>query len=66
MSTTELKVQIFESLDGLDKPQSEKVLAFIRSIIDTRSDNEDYANFKQRAMSQIRTALNQSPGPKAA
>ncbi|MDH3710496.1 MAG: hypothetical protein OER04_11440 [Cyclobacteriaceae bacterium] len=66
MSTTELKVQIFESLDGLDQLQSEQVLAYIRSILSSRHDEEDYANFKRRAMSEIKRALNHNRGPQAA
>ena len=66
MSTTELKVQIFESLDGLDQIQSEQVLAYIRSILNSRKDEEDYANFKKRAMGEIQQALNKNSGPKAA
>ncbi len=66
MSATELKVQIFESLDGLDQLQSEQVLAYIRSILSSRQDEEDYANFKSRAMSEIQRALNHNRGPQAA
>lgn len=58
MSSTELKVRIFESLEGLDQLQSEKVLAYIRTILSSRQDVEDYANFKQRAIQEIQQALN--------
>lgn len=66
MSTTTLKVQILESLGGLDQMQSEQVLAYIRTILHTRKDVEDYTNFKQRAINEIQHALNKDQGPKAA
>ena len=66
MSTTELKVRILESLGGLDQLQSEQVLAYIRSILNSRKDEEDYANFKKRAMDEIQHALNKNSGPQAA
>lgn len=66
MSSTELKVQILESLGGLDQLQSEQVLAYIRTILNSREEQEDYANFKQRAMDEIQRAINQSRGPQAA
>lgn len=66
MSTTELKVRILESLGGLDQLQSEQVLAYIRSILNSRKDEEDYANFKKRAMDEIKHALNKNSGPQAA
>jgi len=66
MSNTELKVQIVESLGGLDQLQSEQVLAYIRSILQSRKEHEDYANFKRRAMNEIQKALNPHRGPQAA
>ena len=66
MSNTELKVQIVESLGGLDQLQSEQVLAYIRSILQSRNEHEDYANFKRRAMNEIQKALNTHRGPQAA
>ena len=66
MSTTELKVQILESLGGLDQLQSEQVLAYIRSILHSQKDEEDYANFKKRAMDEIQHALNKNSGYQAA
>ncbi len=66
MSPTELKVQILESIGGLDQLQSEQVLAYIRTILTSRDDEEDYVNFKSRAMDEIQRAINHSRGPQAA
>ena len=50
MSINELKIQILESVGGLDQVQSEKVLDYIRRVVRSRGDKEDYLNFKRRAM----------------
>ncbi len=49
MSINELKVQILESVGGLDQTQSKKVLDYIRRVVRSRRDHEDYHNFKRRA-----------------
>ena len=66
MSINKLKLQILESVGNLDQPQSEQVLNYIRRVLRSRQDREDYLNFKQRAMKEIQIALNESSGPKAA
>jgi hypothetical protein len=66
MSINSLKVQILESLGGLDQLQSEKVLDYIKRVVKSRRDNEDYGNFKQRAMEEIQLAINNNSDPQAA
>jgi hypothetical protein len=46
-----------ESLDALDQTQSEKVLAYIRSMLNTSRDEDQYRHFKREAMKEIRKAL---------
>jgi hypothetical protein len=60
MSINKLKVQILESVGNLDKMQSEQVLDYIRRILQSGEDHEDYQNFKQRAMKEIQLALHKS------
>jgi hypothetical protein len=57
MSISELKIQILESVGGLDQIQSEKVLDYIRRVVRSRGDQEDYLNFKRRAMEEIQIAI---------
>lgn len=65
MSINKLKVQILESIQGLDQVQSKQVLDYIRRVMQTRQGNEDYLNFKQRAMQEIQVALNNNQDPQA-
>jgi len=57
MTTVTQKLRIMESLDALDQTQSEKVLAYIRSMLNTSRDEDQYRNFKREAMKEIRKAL---------
>jgi hypothetical protein len=57
MSTVTQKLRIMESLDALDQTQSEKVLAYILSMLNTSRDEDQYRNFKREAMKEIRKAL---------
>ncbi len=66
MSINELKVQILESVGGLDQVQSEKVLGYIRRVVRSRRDQEDYLNFKRRAMEEIQVAIDKNSDPRAA
>jgi len=66
MSINKLKVQILESVGTLDQVQSKQVLDYIRRVMRKRHANEDYLNFKQRAMKEIQLALDDSQGPQAA
>lgn len=66
MSINELKVQILESVGGLDQLQSEKVLDYIRRVVKSRRDQEDYLNFKRRAMEEIKIAIDNNEDPQAA
>jgi hypothetical protein len=51
------KTQILESLDSLDQGQTEKVLAYIRSLSHSRSDDAAHQRLKREAMKEIRLAL---------
>ena len=66
MSINKLKVQILESVQNLDQVQSKQVLDYIRRVMRTRQGNEDYLNFKQRAMQEIQLALNNNQDPQTA
>lgn len=57
MTTATQKLRILESLDALDQSQSEKVLAYIKSMIATSRDESQYNRFKREAMKEIRKAL---------
>jgi hypothetical protein len=57
MANVTQKLRILESLDALDQTQSEKVLAYIRSMLNTQRDEEHYKRFKREAMKEIRQAL---------
>jgi len=57
MSISELKIQILESVGGLNQIQSEKVLDYIRRVMRSRGEKEDYLNFKRRAMEEIQIAI---------
>ncbi|TDI68204.1 MAG: hypothetical protein E2O88_06920 [Bacteroidetes bacterium] len=66
MSINELKVQILESVGGLDQTQSKKVLDYIRRVVRSRRDHEDYHNFKRRAMEEIQVAIDNNGDPQPA
>jgi len=57
MTTVTKKLQILESLDALDQTQSEKVLAYIKSMLAPPQDESQYKRFKREAMKEIRKAL---------
>ncbi len=57
MSISELKIQILESVGGLNHLQSEEVLNYINRVQRSRQDQEDYLNFKRRAMEEIQVAI---------
>ncbi len=66
MSINKLKVQILESVGSLDQLQSQQVLNYIRKVVRSRSGQEDYSNFKKRAMKEIQIALDNNRDPQAA
>ena len=57
MTTATQKLQILESLDALDQSQSEKVLAYIRTIMKAVQDENQKKRLKREAMREIRKAL---------
>lgn len=66
MSINKLKVQILQSVGRLDQLQSEKVLDYIRRVVKSRREEEDYINFKRRAMEEIQVAIDNNSDPQAA
>ncbi len=54
------RLQILESLGNLDPAQAEKVLTYIKGLSHDVRD-EEYQQFKRRAMREIRTALMSQP-----
>ena len=50
------KLAILESLDAMDQIQMEKVLLYIKEILQSEKAS-DHRKFRQQAMEQIRLAL---------
>jgi hypothetical protein len=57
MITTTQKLQIMESLGHLDQAQSDKVLAYIRTLMNSPREDVKYKRWKSEAMKEIRMAL---------
>ncbi len=53
------KLAILQSLDGMNKGQTEDVLNYIKSILNQPEKKEDLKAFKKEAMKEIRQALRQ-------
>lgn len=60
MNSVTEKLQILESLNALDKTQTEKVLAYIKGIMAPSKEEKEYKRAKREAMKEIRQALNGS------
>lgn len=61
MNSVTEKLQILESLNALDKSQTEKVLAYIKGMMKAPNTEEmEYRRNKREAMKEIRQALNGS------
>lgn len=59
MSNTTQKLSILESLNALDQAQADKVLSYIKNLLNTSSEEEmRYQRFKREAMKEIRQAIN--------
>lgn len=60
------RTQILESLGSLDPVQAEKVLEYIKCLIQAPQQDESYLKMKRQAMRQIQLALGKvrklSPG----
>jgi hypothetical protein len=52
------KIAIQASLDELDSFQAEKVLRYIKGLLNQPRKNRDYYTFKREALKEIRQALN--------
>ena len=57
MSISELKIRILESVGGLNHLQSKEVLDYINQVQRSKRDQEDYLNFKRRAMEELQVAI---------
>jgi hypothetical protein len=57
METTP-KLAILETLREMDNLQAESVLRFIKSLLANSKCSNDYGQFKQQALREIRSALN--------
>lgn len=53
------KHQILESLDSLDQGQTEKVLEYIRTLMNSKKDESHHQRMKREALREIRLALGQ-------
>jgi tellurite resistance protein len=60
MNSVTEKLQILESLNALDKTQTEKVLAYIKGMLTPNQEELEYKRNKREAMKEIRQALNGS------
>jgi tellurite resistance protein len=60
MNSVTEKLQILESLNALDKTQTEKVLAYIKDMMAPSKEEQEYQRTKREAMKEIRQALNGS------
>lgn len=60
MNSVTEKLQILESLNALDKTQTEKVLAYIKDMLAPNKEEQEYKRSKREAMKEIRQALNGS------
>ncbi|MBL7835411.1 MAG: hypothetical protein U0U09_07140 [Cyclobacteriaceae bacterium] len=60
MNSVTEKLQILESLNALDKTQTEKVLAYIKGMLAPNQEELEYKRNKREAMKEIRQALNGS------
>lgn len=58
MNSVTEKLQILESLNALDKTQTEKVLAYIKGMMAPNKEEIEYKRNKREAMKEIRQALN--------
>jgi hypothetical protein len=57
MTATHKKLQIMESLDSLDQRQSEKVLDYIKRLMELKEDDFRHERMKHKAMQEIRQAI---------
>ena len=55
--TTYKKHQIVESLHSMDQAQTEKVLAYVKTLLHTSPHETAYERFKKNALREIRQAL---------
>ena len=58
MNSVTEKLQILESLNALDKTQTEKVLDYIKGMMAPNKEEIEYKRSKREAMKEIRQALN--------
>jgi hypothetical protein len=61
MTTTKQKQEILQSLNSLDPAQSDKVLNYMKGLIQGNQKEDDYKALKRQAMKEISQALGQLP-----
>lgn len=57
MTTINQKVQILESLNSLDRYQTEQVMQYIKNLMHVSADEASHNRFKREALKEIRQAL---------
>lgn len=57
MTTIHQRHQILESISGLDSAQAEKVLAYIKGLVQTQASVTEHEKLKKEALKEIRRAL---------
>lgn len=57
MTNFDQKHQILASLDTLDQEQTQRVMAYIKSLTYKPAEEVSYQKFKREAMKEIRQAL---------
>jgi hypothetical protein len=63
MTTSNQKHQILASLESMDHAQAEKVLNYIKGILDTPRESANYQKLKVQALREIGQALGRNLNP---
>jgi hypothetical protein len=56
------KLAILQSLDAMDRRQTDEVLRYIKSILSQPAVPNDYQTFKREALKEIQQALHKEKG----
>jgi hypothetical protein len=62
MITVHQKHQILESLNSMDQAQMERVLIYIKAVLNATMEKSAYERFKTEALMEIRQALRENNG----
>lgn len=60
MTTIHQKKQILRSLNAMDQEQAEKVLDYIKLMLNYPAEEKSYQRFKNQALQEIRQALGEN------